>query len=63
MVAGKRIHYEDDLVVVLEGTKLIYKGLEDYEPMKYEPWIFVPTTKDGKGHYELGKFKKYCVSK
>ena len=63
MKAGKRINYEDDLVVVLEGNRTIYTGLEDYDPMKYEPWVFVPTTKDDKGHYELGKLKKYCVSK
>lgn len=62
MRANKRIIYEDDLVVVMDGKRVVYKGMEDYEPMKYEPWEFKVTTKDGKGHYELGKFKKYLIS-
>ena len=62
MRAGNRINYEDDLVIVLHGSRVIYKGIEDYEPMKHGPWEFVQTTKDGKGHYELGKLKKYCIS-
>ena len=61
MRAGKRINYEDDLIVILDGKKVLYQGLEDYDPMKCEPWKFVQTTKDGRGHYELGKFKKYCL--
>lgn len=35
----KRINYDDDLVIVYteDGTE-IYRGLEDYEPMKYASW-------------------------
>ena len=63
MKAGDKIKYEDDLVVVTEKGKEIYKGLEDYEPMRYEPWVWKFTTKSGKGHYELqnGRYKKYKV--
>ncbi len=61
MKAGKRIQYEDDLVVVTKKGKEIYKGMEDYEPMKYADWVFKETTKDGKGHYEYGEYKKYRV--
>lgn len=61
MKAGRRIEYEDDLVVVMSGNKEVYRGLEDYEPMKDEPWRFIETTKAGKGHYEFDGFRKYCI--
>ncbi len=61
MKAGKRIQYEDEFVVVTKNDKIVYSGLEDYEPMKREMWIFVMTTKDGKGHYEFNGYKKYRV--
>lgn len=61
MKAGRRIEYEDDLVVVTSGKTVIYSGLEDYEPMRNANWKFVKTTKDGKGHYEFDKYKKYCL--
>ena len=61
MKASGQIEYEDDLVVVTEGKEIIYKGMEDYEPMKDAPWRFIATTKSGKGHYEYGKYKKYKV--
>ena len=63
MKAGDKIKYEDDLVVVTEKGKEIYKGLEDYETMKYEPWVWKKKKKNGKGHYELqnGRYKKYKV--
>lgn len=35
---GKRIKYDDDLVVVTKGGEVIYKGIEDFEPMKEELW-------------------------
>ena len=35
---GKRIRYDDDFVVVTTNGREIYKGIEDYEPMKYELW-------------------------
>ena len=35
-----RINYDDDLVVVKKDGKVIYKGIEDYEPMKDENWIY-----------------------
>ena len=60
--ASGRIEYDNDLVVVIDKSKIIYKGLEDYEPMKYEAWKFVETTKSGKGHYEYNGYKKYKVS-
>ena len=35
------INYEDDIVVVFnEKGEEIYKGLEDYEPMRREPWEY-----------------------
>ena len=61
MKAGRRIQYEDDLVVVTQGKKIIYKGLEDYCPMRDLPWKFVVTTKEGKGHYEYADYKEYCL--
>lgn len=61
MKAGRRIYYEDDMVIVMKGRKEVYRGLEDYEPMKREMWIFVETTKSGKGHYEFGDYKKYRI--
>lgn len=47
MRKGKgRIDYEDDLVIVYdERGKVIYKGIEDYEPMKDEPWRWDETIK------------------
>lgn len=61
MKAGKRIEYEDDVVIVTNKNKVMYKGIEDYEPMKDANWKFVVTTKSGKGHYECGQYRKYCV--
>lgn len=61
MRAGNRINYDDDLVVVVSKGKVIYSGLEDYEPDKDAPWKFVKTTKSGKGHYEYAGMKKYKV--
>lgn len=42
-----RIQFEDDLVVVkdAETGEEIYKGLEDYEELKREDWIWNDTKK------------------
>jgi hypothetical protein len=46
----KRIEFEDDLVVVRDvNGKVIYKGEEDYEPMRDEDWKF----NKSKNLYEL----------
>lgn len=54
----RRIQFDDDIVMVKHGKETVYKGLEDYEPMKYEPWRW-----DDKKHcYTLrGGYKKYCL--
>lgn len=55
----KEICYEDDLVVVYDSDGIVaYKGIEDYEPMKYEPW----TWDADKGYYTLNGWVKVCVS-
>lgn len=36
----KRIDFEDDLVIVFRDDSEIYKGIEDYEPMKDENWRY-----------------------
>ena len=58
---GKRINYDDNIVIVYNGKEEIYRGLEDYEPLKYEPWRW-----DDKGkHYKLtingSKLIKVCI--
>ena len=57
---GKRIQYEDDLVKVYVGDKEVYSGLEDYEPMKREMWLW----DDANGEYTLDvdgvKLRKVC---
>lgn len=52
----KRIVYEDDFVVVKEGKNVIYQGIEDYEPMKYEDWVWNEKSKT----YKFGKYTKTC---
>ena len=61
MRAGKQVRFEDDIVVVLKGKEVVYRGMEDYEPMRREMWEFIETTKDGKGYYKFGKYKKYFI--
>lgn len=35
----KKIDYEDDFVIVFdEDGSIVYKGIEDYEPMNREDW-------------------------
>lgn len=56
---GKRINYEDDIVVVYDKSGgVIYKGEEDYEPMKYEDWKW----NNEKQYYTLGDdYIKVCL--
>lgn len=51
-----KIEFEDDLVVVKKNGKVVYKGTEDYEPMKDEPWKW-----DGKKYILSGGFTKEKV--
>lgn len=54
----KEIEYEDDLVIVYnkEG-KEVYKGIEDYEPMKDDNWRWDESIKG----YRLEGYVKICV--
>lgn len=37
----KQIEFEDDIVVVCDANgKIIYKGIEDYEPLKDADWKY-----------------------
>lgn len=54
----RRIEYEDDIVVVYdENDKVIYKGLEDYEPMKDENWVWNSSMQA----YILDSYIKICL--
>ena len=58
MDKGNRIDYEDDLVVVYDaGGEIIYKGMEDYEPYKDEPWKWDEQI----GGYRFDGMVKVCV--
>jgi len=36
-----RIQYEDNIVIVYDKDgKEVYRGLEDYEPMKDDEWVY-----------------------
>ena len=52
---GSRIDYDDDLVITYDKNgKVVYKGTEDYDPMKYEDWKW-----DEKTHsYKLDGYTK-----
>ena len=53
-----RIFYEDDLVIVKDGNgEVIYKGIEDDEPMKYEAWKY----NEKEDAYHFGEYTKVCV--
>ena len=55
---GKRIQYEDDLVVVYDPSgEEIYKGMEDYEPMKDENWKWDMFH----GYYTFNGYVKVCL--
>lgn len=54
----KRIDFDDDLVIVFDGNKSqIYKGIEDYEPMKDENWQWDNSEKV----YKYGDYTKICL--
>lgn len=57
----KRIEYDDDFVVVMLGAREIYKGIEDYDPMRDESWKW--DEKERAYFLKLnGKtYKKMCV--
>lgn len=55
---SKKIEFDDDLVVVYQNGREIYKGIEDYEPMKDEKW----TWDNAKKCYTLGdEYIKVCI--
>lgn len=54
----KRIDFEDDFVIVFDETEQqIYKGIEDYEPMKDADWKWDPS----ENVYRFGKYIKICL--
>lgn len=54
----KQIEFEDDLVIVFDGNESqIYKGIEDYEPMKDENWRWDNSEKV----YKYGGYIKICL--
>ena len=57
---GKRIDYEDDVVVVYnERNEIVYKGTVDYCPYKDEPYTW---NKNG-GYYDLRNgYRMVCVA-
>ena len=42
------LNINNKITFKIAAKRVVYKGMEDYEPMKYEPWEFKVTTKDGK---------------
>ena len=55
---GKRIEYEDDMVVVYDPAgNVIYKGIEDDEPMKRENWRW----NNIRNYYYLNGYVKVCL--
>lgn len=54
----KEINYDDDLVIVYDANgNEIYKGTEDYEPMKDGFWLWDETIKG----YRLDNYIKICI--
>lgn len=53
-----KIEYEDDIVIVYdENGKLVYRGIEDYEPMKDENWQWDNNEK----LYRFENYIKICI--
>ena len=54
----RRINFDDDLVIVYdEEDNEIYRGLEDYEPMKDEMWKW----DNSSNSYLLDGYRKICL--
>jgi len=55
----KCIDYEDDIVLVFDSDndEEIYRGLEDYEPMKDSDWIWSQELQA----YKFDHFIKICL--
>lgn len=51
------INFEDDTVIVYDGDEEIYRGIEDYEPMKDENWKWDEKTKS----YVFDNYRKICL--
>lgn len=57
--SGKRINFDDDLVIIYDkDMNVVYKGLEDYDPMKDEDWKWDASI----GAYRFGDYIQNCVS-
>lgn len=57
--ARKQIEFEDDLVIVFdENESQIYKGIEDYEPMKDCDWKWDSSTQT----YNYNGYVKICLN-
>ena len=55
----RMIEFDDDIVIVYDAKgKIIYKGMEDYEPMNNEPWKW----NEEKGYYTLDGMIKKCIA-
>ena len=57
---GKRIDYEDDVVLVYDDkNNIVYQGIVDYCPYKDEPY----TWNEQGGYYELPYgYKMSCIA-
>ena len=56
---NREIRYEDDIVVVKDKKgHVIYKGMEDDEPNKYEDWRW----NESRNLYEWNDLVKYRVA-
>lgn len=55
----KQIEYDDDLVLVYDdsNSNLIYKGIEDFEPMKDCDWIW----NSSMNLYQYENYIKICL--
>lgn len=57
----KQIEYENDIVVVYEDGEEIYRGMEDYEPMKDEPWKWDDEQQCYTLQGECFNYRKVCI--
>lgn len=49
IMSGRRVNFDDDMVVIYRNGKLEYKGLQDYNPYRDEDWEW----DDKKKHYTM----------